>query len=178
MTMSSDSVHMSQTAAALLALAAWGWTGPAGAQQAVAPVAPPPVAPLPVAGLWLDDTGGGIIEIASCGERLCGHIVWLKAPTDKAGRPITDGYNPDARKRNRPVCGLQVIGDLKRIGATAWDAGWIYDPKEGKSYDVEIKPRGPDKLVVTGYLGVKFLSESFVWTRASATTPKCQVATN
>ena len=77
-----------------------------------------------------------------------------------------------------PVCGLQVIGDLKRIGATAWDAGWIYDPKEGKSYDVEIKPRGPDKLVVTGYLGVKFLSESFVWTRASATTPKCQVATN
>jgi uncharacterized protein (DUF2147 family) len=126
------------------------------------------------AGIWLDDTAEGAIEIAPCGERLCGRIVWLKNPNDKAtGRPLMDGYNPETTKRKRPICGLPVIGDLKRQTSGAWDAGWIYDPKEGKSYDLELKLRSPDRLVVTGYLGTKFFSESFVWTRAPASLPRC-----
>ena len=66
-----------------------------------------------------------------------------------------------------------MIGEVKRVGGQTWDNGWIYDPKEGKSYDVEIKPRGRDKLEVTGYIGVKFLSETFVWTRAPANIQRC-----
>ncbi len=124
-------------------------------------------------GVWLDDTGDGAIEIMPCGERLCGRIVWLKAPNDKAGRPLTDGFNPETTKRKRPICGLPVIGDLKRQTNGAWDAGWIYDPKEGKSYDVELKLRSSDRLQVTGYLGTKFFSETFIWSRAPAALPKC-----
>jgi uncharacterized protein (DUF2147 family) len=130
--------------------------------------------PPAVAGVWLDDTGEGAIEIAPCGDRICGRIVWLRAPLDKAGRPLTDGNNPDAAKRRRPICGLPVIGDLKRMAGGAWDGGWIYDPKDGKSYDVEIKPRSVDQLQVTGYLGTKWLSETFVWTRAPADLRRCQ----
>ena len=65
-------------------------------------------------GTWIDDTGDGAVEIAQCGDRLCGRIVWLKSPNDKAWPPSTDGYNPEAAKRKRPICGLPVIGDLKR----------------------------------------------------------------
>jgi uncharacterized protein (DUF2147 family) len=139
------------------------------------PQAPPqPQAQPDVAGIWLDDTGKGAIEIGNCGgNRLCGRIVWLREPVDKSGKPLTDGYNPKAAERQRPICGLQVIGDLKRVGGTTWDEGWIYDPKQGKQFDVEIKPRGPDKLQVTGYLGVKFLSETFVWTRAPGNLVRC-----
>ena len=68
---------------------------------------------------------------------------------------------------------MQVIGDLKLQQNGAWDTGWIYDPKEGKSYDVEIMLRGPDRLQVKGYMGVKFLSETFVWQRAPADLPRC-----
>jgi uncharacterized protein (DUF2147 family) len=127
-----------------------------------------------VTGIWIDDTGKGAIEIQPCnGDRLCGRIVWLKDPFDKTGKPLTDGYNPAAAQRVRPICGLPVIGDLKRVGAATWDQGWIYDPKQGKSFDVEIKPRGADKLQVTGYLGAKFLSETFVWTRAPVSMVRC-----
>jgi uncharacterized protein (DUF2147 family) len=136
----------------------------------------PSAVPVPapaLAGVWLDDKGDGAIEITPCADRLCGRIVWLKAPNDKAGRPLTDGYNPVATKRNRPICGLPVIGDLKRQSSGAWDAGWIYDPKEGKSYDVELKLRSSDQLQVTGYLGTKFFSETFMWTRAPASLQKC-----
>ncbi len=127
----------------------------------------------PFAGVWIDNTGDGAIEIAPCGDRLCGRIVWLKAPNDKSGRPLTDGYNPEAAKRNRPICGLPVIGDLKAQRSGAWDAGWIYDPKVGRSYDVELKLRSADRLQVTGYLGTKFFSETFNWTRAPAALPRC-----
>lgn len=147
--------------------------------SAVASAQTPPQPALPTdpantfAGVWYDDTGQGAIEIAPCGEKLCGRIVWLKNPNDQTGRPLQDGYNPEAAKRSRPICGLPVIGDLKRQRNGSWDAGWIYDPKEGKSYDVELALRGRDRLAVTGYLGTKFFSETFIWTRAPATLPKC-----
>ena len=130
----------------------------------------PPSGPI---GVWYDDTGQGAVEILQCGERLCGRIFWLKDPVAKNGQPLTDALNPDPRQRQRPVCGLQVIGDLKLQQNGAWDTGWIYDPKEGKSYDVEIMLRGPDRLQVKGYMGVKFLSETFVWQRAPADLPRC-----
>lgn len=131
--------------------------------------------PLPVSpeGVWYDDTGQGAVEIRPCGERLCGRIVWLKDAATKDGQPLTDALNPDPRQRQRPICGLQVIGDLKLQPNGTWDNGWIYDPKEGKSYDVEIKLQAPDRLQVKGYLGVKFLSESFIWQRAPAELPRC-----
>jgi len=158
--------------AATATLAAAGLFAAAAAAQTTGPLPPPnPVGAF--AGIWFDDTGDGAIEIGPCGDRLCGRIVWLKSPNDKAGRPLTDGYNPEAAKRSRPICGLPVIGDLRRQTNGAWDAGWIYDPKEGKSYDVELKLHGTDRLQVTGYLGTKFFSESFIWTRAPATIPKC-----
>lgn len=133
----------------------------------------PPSVPPGVAGIWIDDTGKGAVEIAPCGDKLCGHIVWLKEPNDRSGKPLTDGYNPEKIKRQRAICGLQVVGDVQRISGNIWDKGWIYDPKEGKSYDVEIKLRSSDRLAVTGYLGMKFLSETFIWTRAPAGLARC-----
>jgi uncharacterized protein (DUF2147 family) len=124
-------------------------------------------------GVWFDDTGEGAVEIGSCADRLCGRIVWLRAPLDKSGRPLTDAFNPDARQRQRPICGLPVIGDLKRQRNGSWDEGWIYDPKQGKQFDVELRLRSPDALQVMGYLGVKFLSETFVWRRAPADLKRC-----
>lgn len=153
--------------------------GAAYAQKA--PTAPPPpLTPLAptVNGVWIDDTGDGAIEIAPCGDSICGRIVWLRSPMDKAGRPLTDGYNPESANRKRPICGLPVIGDLKLQKSGAWDAGWIYDPKEGKSYDVELKLRSADRLQVLGYIGTKFLSETFIWTRAPANLPRCVITPN
>ena len=146
----------------------------AGAQG---PKVPPKADPAAggLGGVWYDDTGDGAVEIGPCGNRLCGRIVWLKAPVAADGAPLTDGRNPDPNRRARPICGLDVIGDLRRQRNGSWDEGWIYDPKDGKSYDLELKLRGPDRLVVTGYMGVKFLSETFVWTRAPATIERCKV---
>lgn len=172
-------------------LAATLATTPAAAQKAPAatpaPAAPAPVAPAPAApaapapvgpiGVWLDDTGRGAVEIKACGASLCGHIYWLQEPISATtGRPVQDAYNPDTAKRSRAVCGLQVIGNVKQQGDGTWDEGWVYDPKVGKSYDVAIAQNRKDQLTVTGYKGLRFLSKTFVWTRAPVGLPRCDVS--
>jgi uncharacterized protein (DUF2147 family) len=106
-------------------------------------------------GVWIDHTGRGAVEISDCGGNLCGHVAWVKDTKD------TDG------------CGAQIIGNVKPVGGNTWDNGWIYDPDRDEKFDVEIKPVGDDKLRVTGYAGIKWLSETMTWKRAPADLQKC-----
>jgi uncharacterized protein (DUF2147 family) len=130
--------------------------------------------PDPFLGVWYDAKGEGAVELGPCGDKLCGRIVWVKDPVDKNGKPLVDLFNPEPAKKKRPICGLPIVGDLKRQANGSWDAGWIYDPNEGKSYDLEITSKGPDKLQIKGYVGMKFMSENFIWTRAPATLQRCK----
>lgn len=142
------------------------------AQQPKTPTTSP-ASPGP-AGVWFDHTGRGAVEIAPCAEALCGRIVWLKEPNDKAGQPLRDTKNEDRARRGQPICGLQIIGGLKRQSDGSWDNGWIYDPEQGESFDVELRLRGPDQLQVKGYKGLKFLSETHQWKRAQVEPgPRC-----
>jgi uncharacterized protein (DUF2147 family) len=113
-----------------------------------------------VAGLWIDHTGQGAVEIAPCGDNMCGRVVWLKNPDKKS-------------KTGKPICGAQILGDLKRRPNNAWEAGWIFNPEDEERFSAEIKLKGADTLLVTGYLGVKWLGETFTWKRASATLQRC-----
>jgi uncharacterized protein (DUF2147 family) len=116
---------------------------------------PPP----PVSGVWIDHTGRGAVEIHPCGTQMCGRIAWLQEPNDPKGAPMKD-------KKGRPLCGLQIIGDLKPKSNSLWEGGWIYDPDKDETFNVEITLKGRDRLQVLGYMGVKFLSETYMWKRA------------
>ena len=165
-----------------------------GAQAA--PAVPPPGAiETGAVGVWIDHTGRGAVEIAPCDamtagapgaaappppiakpgepQNLCGRIVWLQDPNDKKGKPLIDDLNKDPAKRGAPICGLQIIGGVKPQTDGSWDKGWIYDPEQGSAFDVELRLRNPETLQVMGYLGVKFLSETYVWRRAKQLPPKC-----
>lgn len=136
-------------------------------------------APPPETGVWIDHTGDGAVEIYVCNDRadrLCGRIVWLKEPLNAQGVPKFDRHNPNEAQQRRPICGLPVIGNLAKVEGGEFDQGWIYDPKVGKAYDAAMKLEQPNRLVVTGYLGMRMLGKSFVWTRAAADQPRCEGA--
>ncbi len=117
-------------------------------------------------GVWYDDSGKGAVRLSVCGNNLCGHIYWLKDPLNAEGKPLIDRHNPNEGQRTRPICGLQVIGGLAPMEGGEWDSGWIYDPKEGKSYSVAVALAGPDTLKVTGYLMMKMMGRTLTWKRA------------
>jgi uncharacterized protein (DUF2147 family) len=125
-------------------------------------------------GVWYDDTGKGAVKIEVCTPTtLCGKIYWLQEPMAADGQPKIDRYNPDASQRARPICGLPVLGNLEQLSGGGFDNGWVYDPKEGKSYSVALDLVDADTLKVTGYKGMRFLGKSFIWTRAPADLPSC-----
>lgn len=152
--------HCAKTALALIALI--GSTTVAAAQAA-----PPEI------GLWYDDSGKGAVQISPCGDQLCGHIVWLQDPNNSSGKPLRDIYNPEAQLRNRPICGIQVLGNLIAQSDGTWGQGWVYDPKVGKSYNVEISLKDPNNLTVYGYAGIKLLGKTLRWTKAPNDLPRC-----
>ncbi len=101
-------------------------------------------------GLWLTKDADAHVRIADCGGTLCGTIIWLKDPIDDAtGRPMTDKYNPDPAKRDRPVLGIQIMYGMQPNGAGRW-SGRFYNSDNGKIYDGNLIVTGPDSIKVEG----------------------------
>jgi uncharacterized protein (DUF2147 family) len=117
-----------------------------------------------ILGLWTTDKGKGRVEIVRCAapkQGLCGTIVWISEPNDSQGKPQTDKANKNARLRNRPIVGLRIFEGWREAGPNTWK-GAVYDPEDGRDYDVDISLAG-DRLTLTGCIA--FLCDSDTWTR-------------
>jgi len=112
----------------------------------------------PAHGRWLTENRKAIVEFAPCGSATCGHMVWVRTPRDDAGN-LKLGAN------GQPLCGLRLVGDLHAVRPGVWEGGWIYNPKKGTTYSVEIEALSPGELKVRGYLGLWILGQSQIWTR-------------
>jgi uncharacterized protein (DUF2147 family) len=124
--------------------------------------------PSSAVGFWVTQDHGGVINIVPCDAGLCGYIVGLR--TDHpAGALVSDVHNPDPAKRNEPICGLHLMGDLKAVKGSAakWDGGWVYDPESGSTYKAEMQLSGPNVLKLRGYLGITLFGRTETWKRES-----------
>jgi uncharacterized protein (DUF2147 family) len=122
-------------------------------------------------GIWMTDKGDGATEIRPCGEGLCGYIYSILVVPDPS-KPLRDNNNQKEGLRKRPLCGLQVLGGLKKVSSDAWGDGWVYDPETGKQYSVEITLQGRT-LSVRGYIGTKLMGKTVEWTRPGSAPKKC-----
>jgi uncharacterized protein (DUF2147 family) len=130
-------------------------------------VAAPPVgaqSPTPV-GVWLHANGRIRVEIAPCGDRLCGKIVWFRWPNDARGRPLVDLKNPNPALRTRPLLSLTVLQGLRRTGERTWEDGEIYNPDDGTAYHALMSIEDDGSLRVRAYLLFPILGETLIWTR-------------
>jgi uncharacterized protein (DUF2147 family) len=122
-------------------------------------------------GVWLTDKGDGAAEIRPCGEGLCGYIYSILAVPDPS-LPARDNRNEKPELRKRPLCGLQIMGGLKKVSSDAFGDGWVYDPETGKQYSVEITLSG-STLAVRGYIGTKLMGKTVQWSRPASAPKKC-----
>ena len=129
----------------------------------------------PAHGYWLTENRKAIVRIAPCGADTCGRMVWVENPLDEAGRPKRDDNNADTAKRDRPICGLELVGGLDRTDDGTWQDGWLYNPRDGATYSAEIRALSSSELEVRGYLGVSLLGQSQVWTRVGDDRGGCSL---
>ncbi len=117
-------------------------------------------------GRWMTEGGKSHVDIYSCGQQLCGRIVWLREPLFNDGRPKMDLLNPDPARRSQRIIGLQLMWNFSKAdAANEWESGRIYNPEEGEVYKSTMKLRPDGKLEVRGYVGISLLGKTQYWER-------------
>lgn len=128
-------------------------------------------APNDITGLWKTEGGDSKLELFNCDDKICGKVVWLKAPKyiDNSAGPVgetkVDRESPDPALRNRPIIGLEVMKGLTAKGNSNWEDGTCYDPETGKSYQCKMQLESPDRLKLRGYIGISLIGRNFDLTR-------------
>ena len=98
-------------------------------------------------GEWARTDGKGKVRFAPCGPAVCGTLVWLKEPSDRA------------------KVGQRVFFDMKPTGENVW-AGTAFNPEDGKEYSGKMTLSG-NNLVTAGCVFGGLICKSVSWTRVN-----------
>jgi uncharacterized protein (DUF2147 family) len=118
-------------------------------------------------GTWLTANGHGVVQIAQCGDALCGQIVGIdRAP---AAPMPTDVHG-------RSQCGLTIITIEKRSADGTW-LGEITDPRDGGTYQAKLWVDEGGNLHLHAFIGIPALGATVIWRPfAGHLTAECGVA--
>ena len=116
-------------------------------------------------GIWLTQAGDAKVRVNRCGSGLCGRVVWLRDPIDRAtGKPQVDDKNENPALRRRPVIGVALFIGMRTAGPNKW-SGRIYNADDGKTYGSTVTLQDGGQLDVQGCVGSLCGSET--WSRSS-----------
>src|SRR5215470_1802646 len=143
--------------AVMLAAAA---SGPACTQAAKEPVAGgAQAASGTVTGRWLTASGNFEVEIAPCGQALCGTVVRVLA-----NRSMSKPDSQAAPVDTRPALGMKILTDFTPSGEGEWK-GQIYNRENGKTYSCLLSLVASDQLKVRPYVGLSLFGQTQIWKR-------------
>ena len=112
-----------------------------------------PRATTPVEGSWKNPIGSAIIQIAPCGDTLCGKVVWASARGQR-----------EVAKNTSNVVGTTVLTNLK-YARGHW-AGSLYVPDDNIHVSAKLQLIGDGRMKLTGCGLMGLICRTQIWTRA------------
>ena len=113
-------------------------------------------------GRWITESGNLEVEIAPCGDALCGTVT-----RSLANRSMRAGGQEMAPADQRPALGMVILTGL-RDGGDDTLRGEIYNRENAKTYSVRLSMDGPQQLLVRAYVGLPLFGKTQIWRRAEA----------
>jgi uncharacterized protein (DUF2147 family) len=110
-------------------------------------------------GVWLIDQKAAV-QIYDCDGLLCGRILWLLVPRNSLGQLDRDYHNPVPELRQRQLCGLTMLWNLRPAGPNRWKDGWFYNPDDGGTYRVSAQLKSADVLLARIYVGIPLFGQT------------------
>ncbi|MBX3493485.1 MAG: DUF2147 domain-containing protein [Parvibaculum sp.] len=98
-------------------------------------------------GRWIAPEEDAVVEIAPCGDALCGTVVEILSNPGDAGT------------------GTRILIGFESSGAGTW-SGTAYSRAKDKSYDCNIEMLDANRLKLRPYVGIPLFGETLVWERA------------
>jgi uncharacterized protein (DUF2147 family) len=99
-----------------------------------------------VLGIWLRDNGNVQVKFETCGDAVCGNIVWLKPGSDSKAR-----------------VGQRLFFDMRPSGANSW-TGKAASPDDGSIYSGKMSVEG-STLITSGCIVGGLICKSANWRR-------------
>lgn len=112
------------------------------------------------AGRWITESGNLEIEIAPCGDALCGTVTRVLA-----NRSMRAPGQEMAPADQRPALGMKILTGLRPAGEDAL-SGDIYNRENAKTYSVRLTLDGPGQMLVRPYIGLPLFGKTQLWRRA------------
>ncbi len=127
--------------------------------------------PPPELGRWVTASGNLEVEIAPCGDRLCGTVVRVLAnrSMSKPGEtmaPVDALQTQLGKGTDRSPLGMQILTDFTPSGDGEWE-GHIYNREDGKTYSCFMELLEPNQLKVRPYKYVHLFGKTQVWHRVA-----------
>ena len=117
-------------------------------------------------GVWLVEDRDAKVQVATCGDALCGTVVWIQQLNDPAdGQPWVDKNNEDPNKRSRSLLGLTIAINMKPSNVPDRWVGQVYSIVFGKNFDGSLTLLSPTSLKIEGCL--LLICQSEIWTKAN-----------
>jgi uncharacterized protein (DUF2147 family) len=88
--------------------------------------------------------------------------------------PDIDKFNPKPELRTRTTLGIVIFWKLQYDDGEFVD-GYVYNPRDGKTYRIDMKIIDRDTIKIRGYVGISLLGQSQFWKRANG--PKTSAPT-
>ena len=88
-----------------------------------------------------------------------------RQPSDD--NPVQDIHNPNPKLRGRSTIGIAIIWGLVYDDGE-YSGGYVYNPRDGKTYRMKAKLIESDTLKIRGYLAIPLLGQSQLWKRMRA----------
>ncbi len=132
------------------------------AAYAAAPTAHAQAAPTSPTGRWVTESGNLEVEIAPCGDALCGAVVKVLA-----NRSMSGSGQPMEAADPRPALGMVILSELRGSGDAGDYKGRLYNRENAKHYSAKVHLGAPDQLVVRAYVGLPVFGKTQLWRRAT-----------
>ena len=119
-------------------------------------------------GRWITASGNLEVDIAPCGQALCGTVTKVLANRSMS-REGEDMKPVDTR----PALGMKILIDLKQEASDGSEparwSGQIYNRENGKTYRCLMSLDASGGLVLRPYVGLPLFGRTQVWRRAEDT---------
>ena len=114
---------------------------------------PASASPTSPVGRWFTEDRGGVVDIAPCGNALCGVIIGLSS------------FPPSGIKRDfrgNSQCHDTLLQGLKLEDDGRWH-GSITNPEDGRTYDAEVWVPSDGDMRLLGYVGLEIFGSTQRW---------------
>jgi uncharacterized protein (DUF2147 family) len=111
-----------------------------------------------ILGSWITESGNVEINIAPCGQKLCGLVSRVLANHSMSDPRVASTAPP-------ATVGMRILTELKSEDSRTWK-GRIYNRENGKTYDCTLTPLSTQQLQVHAYIWISMFGRTQTWRRS------------